>query len=121
MPTTDLDAFFAGRPEALKVFAKVRAILQQTGPVEIRVSKSEVAFRRRRGFAFVWVPGRYLRKPTAPVVLSIALAREDASPRFKQVVHPAPRIWMHHLEINDPAEIDAQVREWLHEAADAAS
>jgi NAD(P)-dependent dehydrogenase (short-subunit alcohol dehydrogenase family) len=40
--------------------------------------------------------------------------------RFKQVVHPAAGIWMHHLEIHDLAEIDEQVSTWLQEAADYA-
>jgi hypothetical protein len=50
------------------------------------------------------------------VVLSIALARQDGSARFKQVVHPAPNVWMHHLEVHTVADLDAEVAQWLHEA-----
>jgi len=82
--------FFAGHPEALAVFEKVRAVLDKVVPFEVRTTKSQVALRRRRGFAYIWIPGRYLRKPAAEVVLSIALGRHDDSPRFKQVAHPAP-------------------------------
>jgi uncharacterized protein DUF5655 len=113
--------FFAGHPDAHAVFEKVRAVLNQLGPLEVRASKSQVAFRRQRGFAFLWLPGRYLSTPTAEVVLSIALGRHDPSPRFKQVVHPAPTQWMHHLEIRDVDDIDDQVVGWLREAADRAS
>lgn len=116
----ETDEFFAGQPEARAVFDEVRTILDHLGPFEIRVTKSQVALRRRRGFAYVWIPGRYLRKPTAEVVVSIALPRHDGSPRFKQVVHPAARIWMHHLEVRGLHEIDEEVRRWLREAAEAA-
>jgi Domain of unknown function (DUF5655) len=113
--------FFAGHPDALAVFEKVRAVLGRLGPVEVRTSKSQVAFRRKRGFAFLWLPGRYLSKPTAEVVLSIGLGRHDPSARFKEVAHPAPAQWMHHLEIHDIGDIDDEVVGWLQEAADRAT
>lgn len=84
--------------------------------VEIRTSRSQIAFRRRRGFAYLWLPGRYLARPGADVVLAVVLDRRDESPRWKEVAHPAPTHWMHHLEVHDPAEIDEQVAGWLWEA-----
>ncbi|VXC23068.1 hypothetical protein ARTHRO9AX_220294 [Arthrobacter sp. 9AX] len=59
------------------------------GPVEVRVTKSQVSFRRRRGFAYVWRPGAYVRS-AVPVVLSLALPCEEASPLFKEIAHPPP-------------------------------
>lgn len=88
--------------------------------VTVRTSKSQVAFRRRRGFAYLWLPGMYLAKPSAEVVLSIALDRELASGRFKEVVHPSPRVWMHHLEIRSLDDLDDEVSGWLRSAYDAA-
>ena len=113
--------FFAGHPEARAVFEQLLAVLTRLGPVEVRTSKSQVAFRRQRGFAFLWLPGRYRSKPTAEVVLSIALGRHDPSARFKQVAHPARSQWMHHLEIRDVGDVDDEVVGWLREAADRAS
>ncbi|HZW43881.1 MAG TPA: DUF5655 domain-containing protein [Dermatophilaceae bacterium] len=114
------EEFFAGHDLALAVFEKVRSVVEQQGQVEIRTSKSQVAFRRRRGFAYLWLPGQYLARPDAEVVLSVALGRPDDSPRFKEVVHPAAAHWMHHLEINDWDEIDDEVTGWLREAFDRA-
>ena len=115
-PTTP-EEFFAGRALGLAVFERIRAALAVQGPVDVRVSRSQVAFRRRRGFAYLWAPGQYLAKPTVEVVLSIALGRADPSPRFKQVLRVAPIHWMHHLELHDLAEIDEEVVGWLLEAA----
>lgn len=95
------------------------SVLQGLGGCSIRVTRSQAAFRRRRGFAYLWLPGRYLRRPSAEVVLSVALRRRDPSPRWKEVAHPARAHWMHHL-VHDPADIDSEVAGWLREAAERA-
>jgi hypothetical protein len=112
------EEFFAGHPVALAAFLRVRSVLERLGPLDIRTTKSQVAFRRSRGFAYLWLPGQYLTDPTADVVLSIALGRHDPSPRFKEVAHPSPKHWMHHLEIDDPEDVDDEVVGWLREAAE---
>ena len=99
----------------------MHALLAGVPGLEIRTTRSQVAFRRRRGFAYLWLPGRYLARPGADVVLSVALDRRDESPRWKEVAHPAPAHWMHHLEVDDAAEIDEQVAGWLREACDRAA
>ncbi|MGE3856937.1 MAG: DUF5655 domain-containing protein [Dehalococcoidia bacterium] len=119
----DLDRFFDGRPEARALFDAVQARIAALGVdgVRLRVTKSQVAFSRRRGFAWAWTPDRYLRGRTAPLVLSIALGRRDGSARWKEVVQPAPARWMHHLELTDAAQLDVEVDAWLSEAAAGAA
>jgi hypothetical protein len=80
---------------------------------------SEAAFRRGVGFAYLWPSGRWLRNPTGKVVLSIALPRRDLSPRFKEVAHPAKRVWMHHLEVHRVEDLDHEVQARLREAYDS--
>lgn len=112
---------FTGHPVALAVLDRVRAVLDAAGPLEIRTTKSQVAFRRARAFAWLWRPGQYLDGAVAPVVLSFALGRHDPSPRMKEVVHPSPHHWMHHLELRGVDEVDDEVIGWLVEAAGRAS
>jgi hypothetical protein len=112
---------FAGHPLALEVLDAVRALLAPYGDVQVRTTKSQVAFRRQRGFAYLWLPGRYLTRPAADVVLSIVLDRRDESPRWKEVAHPSPAHWMHHLEVTDVADLDDEVAGWLREAAERAA
>ena len=102
------------------MYRKVRSCLDDLGPFEVRATKSQIAFRRRRGFAYLWLPGQYLKNPDAEVVLSVALGRHDRSDRFTEVVHPSTRHWMHHLEVHGPAEVDDEVITWLREAFDRA-
>lgn len=117
---TDPEEFFAGSPEGLASYDAVLSVLSGLGPLEVRTTRSQIAFRARRGFAYLWRPARYVRS-SFPAVLSIALRRELSSPRFKSVVHPAPSVWMHHLELSGPQDVDAEVTTWLAEAYAAAA
>jgi hypothetical protein len=97
-----LDEFFAGHADARRIFEAVAAAVSAMGPAEVRVvSKSQIAFRRRTGLAFFWMPGMYLRKGDVPLVLT---------------VEPAPGRFTHHLELHCPSEVDAAVCGWLREA-----
>lgn len=111
------DVFFEGAPVARLVFDRLRGLLEELGPCTVRITRSQVAFRRTRGFAYLWIPGQYLSRPQAPVVVSIALDHELVSPRFKEVVEPSPGHWMHHFEVHDPDDLDDEVVGWLTEAA----
>ncbi len=108
-------SFFAGHPLGLELFDEVRRSVEALGDASVRVTKSQIAFRRRTGFAFVWRPGQYVHSDV-PAVLSIPLRREVASERFKAVAHPAPRVWMHHLELREIGDVDDEVLSWLREA-----
>src|SRR5690606_16703811 len=55
--------FFAGRPLGLAAYERVLEAVAPDGPIDVRVSKSQVAFRRRQGFAYLWLPGLYLSRP----------------------------------------------------------
>lgn len=112
---SSIESFFQGSPEGLEICRVVREGISAIGEVGMTVTKSQIAFRHRRGFAYLWRPGQYVNSDV-PAVLSIALPRSVASDRFKEVVHPAPKVWMHHIELRKPSDVDHQVREWLTEA-----
>jgi hypothetical protein len=115
------DDYFARSPLGLAVYRHVARLLASSWPdISSRTTKSQVAFRRGRAFAFLWRPQQYLRSPTAEVVLSIALPQRIESDRFKEVVHPTASTWLHHLEIHAASDVDEEVSHWLNAAADAA-
>lgn len=114
------DAFLDGHTLARSVFEMVSETLAQFDDVAVRTTKSQIAFRRRRGFAYIWLPAMYLARPDAEVVLSIALDRQLACPRFKEIAHPSPGIWQHHLEVQEVDDLDDEVRGWLIAAYDCA-
>jgi hypothetical protein len=102
------------------VFETVSGMVTSFGDVTIEATKSQIAFKRRRGFAYIWLPGMYLARPQAELVVSIALDRAVGSPRFKEIAHPSAGIWQHHLEVRSIAEVDDEVRNWLRAAYDCA-
>lgn len=116
-----LEKLLAGHEDSRRILDALRAAVDALGPVEVRVTKSQVAFRRRRAFAWAWMPGVYLYGQVAPLVLTLSLRRRDRSPRWKEIVEPYPGRFTHHLELRSPAEIDDQVRDWLKEAWAAAA
>jgi hypothetical protein len=115
-----LNEFFEGFETSRPVFEAVRAAAEAAGASTLRATKSQIAFARRRPFAWAWVPGRYLGPGRAPLVLSVALGRRDEWPRWKRVVEPSPGRFMHHLELYQPREVDEEVRSRLREAWESA-
>ncbi len=107
------DEFLAGNAEAKALFEVVSQAILATGEASMHVSKSQIAFRRVRGFAWVWMPGMYLKRKVAPLVLTLALSERNASPRWKQVVESAPGRFVHHLELFSAADVDGEVRNWI--------
>jgi hypothetical protein len=101
------------------MFEQIARVIDGLGESEIRVSRSQISFRHVRTFALVWRPSMYIAGDV-PVVLSVATPTPLKSPRFKQVVHPAPATWMHHLELRDLSDIDEEVGGWLADAWRAA-
>lgn len=113
------DEFFSDNVLSKTLFEAVRREVESLGESSMRVTKSQIAFCRRRGFAWVWTPGQYLKGKTAPLVLTVSLRERDRSPRWKEIVEPYPGRFMHHLELHKIADIDEEVRGWLQAAWEA--
>jgi hypothetical protein len=116
-PSTPEDVF-AESPVGLTIFERLKELLADLG-VDILATTSQVALRRRTAFGYLWYPGRYVRSEV-PAVLSLALPDRLDSPRFKQVGNPSPQVWMHHLELAGPEDLDDEVLGWLRAAYAAA-
>jgi hypothetical protein len=111
-----VDDFFGGKEKSKQLFNKLNIVLDNIGVANMRVGKSQISFRRRRAFAWVWMPDKYLQGKYAPLVLSLSLQRRDPSPRWKEIVEPYPGRFTHHMEIYSTDDIDSQVRAWIEEA-----
>jgi hypothetical protein len=113
--------FFAGTALGAAVFGWTSGVVAGMGPAVVRLTATQVAFRHRIGFAWLWLPGAWLAHPEAEVVLSLALRHRLDSPRWKQVVEPYPGRWMHHLEVRDLAALDDELAGWVAAAYAAAA
>jgi hypothetical protein len=107
------EQFFGDQDDARQLYWAVRAVVDRLGGTDERVTKSQIAFRRRRTFAAVWIPGQYLANPPAPLVLTIFSPDLIESPRWREVTRPSPGHFTHHLTLHRPADVDAEVADWL--------
>ena len=117
---TIVKEFFAEREESRQIFEAVSDAIEAIGPAELRISKSQISFRRRKAFASVWMPSQYVSGKVAPLVLTLSFRNRSASPRWKEIVEPAPGRFTHHLELYSTGDIDDEVRAWLQDAWKAA-
>ncbi len=118
--SAEAEDFFATSALGLCAYRRVQGLLDALGPCELRVARTQVGWARRRGFAFLWMPGRWLRAPAAEIVLTISADRRFDSPRWKEVVEVRPGLFTHHLELRSVDDIDDEVAGWLAEAYRAA-
>ena len=116
LPLPTLDEFFADHADSRRLFDALLDVINSIEPADYKVTKSQIAFRRKKQFAWVWMPGKYLRGKTAPLVLSLSFPACDPSPRWKEVVEPAHGRFMHHLELNAVSDIDDEVARWVRSA-----
>ncbi len=114
-------AFFAEDDLGREVYNLVAARIHECGGAELRVARTQVGWARRRGFAFLWSPQRWLGDRAAPLVLSIGLLHRDTSPRWKEVVEIRPGLYNHHLEIHAVEDVDDEVLAWVGRAYDDAA
>jgi hypothetical protein len=113
------EEFFVPDKKAVSIYRALAQSLVGLEGVEVVASKSQVAFRARRGFAYAWSPKQYV-KSDVPVVVSIALGEELRSSRFKEVAHPSPSTWMHHLELRLVKDVDRELISWIRRAYEEA-
>jgi len=109
------EQFFGTDTKAVSIYRAVGRRLLRFDDVDVRVSKSQVAFRARRGFAFAWHPGDYVATDV-PFVLSLALPEPLDSHRVKEIAHPSPKTWMHHLELRLVKDVDRELLGWAERA-----
>ncbi|MBK8049569.1 MAG: hypothetical protein IPK16_22140 [Anaerolineales bacterium] len=112
----EVEAFFLGHVDSQAIFDVLHRLIDSIGPAEMRCTKSQVSFRRRKAFAWAWMPGQYRRGKNAPLVLTLSFRERNESPRWKSIVEPSSGGYTHHLELYSPDEIDGEVVNWLETA-----
>lgn len=117
----EAEALFADSALGLSAYRRVQELLDGLGESDLRVARTQVGWARRRGFAFLWKPGSWLRRPAAEVVLTISSDHRLDSPRWKEIVEVRPGLFTHHLELRSVDDIDSEVATWLADAYRAAA
>jgi hypothetical protein len=111
----NLDQFFERFVDSRDIFNALLPLIEQSGPVEMRITKSQIAFVDEKPFAWVWIPGRYLQGKSAQLVLTFSFPEVDRSPRWKEITEVGMK-FTHHLELSSNRDVDEEVRGWLERA-----
>lgn len=116
-----IEEFFGPYPKGLPLFRAVLKAVESFGPVEAAATKTQVSFRARTRFAWLWIPQMALKRGPPDVYLTFDLPRRVASPRIKQSVEARPGRWVHHMLLASPRAVDAEAKAWLREAYETAA
>lgn len=114
----DILFFFSAHLDALPLYELLEMqIMEQIPDVTVRVTKTQITFANRRGFAFVsFLP---VRRPQVRscITVSFGLGYRLQSPRIDAATEPYPNRWTHHVQVSTVGEIDGELMVWLREAA----
>ena len=112
--------FFNEHMDALTLYQRLEAlILEQIPDVRIKVSKTQIGFFNKRGFAFVSLnPCRRAKdRPETWVTVTFGLAFRVDGPRIDVATEPYPNRWTHHVTVSRAEDMDGQLLGWIREAA----
>ena len=115
----DILFFFRDQP-ALSLYEALEArILAVIPEVTIKVSKTQISFSNKYGFAFVsFIPCRKAaNRPESWITVSFGLDHQKKSARIDTATEPYPNRWTHHIMVGSVKEIDDELVDWICEAA----
>jgi len=118
---TDILFFFNDHMAALPLYARLEVqILEQIPDVKIKVSKTQISFSNKRGFAFVsFNPCRKVKeRPEVWMTVTFGLSYRKESHRIDVATEPYPNRWTHHVMVDSEDEINDELMGWIREAAE---
>ena len=116
--TADAGMFFDGHPEELALYEALFRRMDGAFPEgTVKVQKSQISFYGRHLFGAASLPIRRRKDwPERCLVVTVGLSHRLDSPRVAVAVEPYPNRWTHHVLIERPEQIDAELIGWLREA-----
>ena len=117
----DILFFFNDHMDASPLYERLEGlILEQIPDVKIKVSKTQISFSNKRGFAFVsFNPCRRAKeRPEVWMTVTFGLSYRKDSPRIDAATEPYPNRWTHHVMVGSEEEIDGELMGWIREAAE---
>ena len=117
----DILFFFNDYMDAFHLYERLEGlILKQIPNVRIKVSKTQISFSNKRGFAFVsFSPCRKAKeRPDVWMTVTFGLSYRKDSPRIDVATEPYPNRWTHHIMVGSEEEIDDELMGWIRESAE---
>ena len=112
--------FFDGHPAALPLYEKLKdGILAEVPESRIEVKKTQISFFTKHMFAAAsFTPVRKAKdRPDPFLTVTFGLPHRITANRIDAAVEPYPGRWTHHVMIGSAEDVDAELLEWIREAA----
>lgn len=112
--------FFNEHMDALPLYQRLEALIEeQILDVKIKVSKTQISFSNKRGFAVAsFLPVRKAKdRPKSFLTVTFGLPVRVDSPRVDAASEPYPNRWTHHVLVSSLEEIDEELMGWIKAAA----
>lgn len=116
----DILLFFNQHMDVLPMYEKLEhLILSRIPDVKIKVTKTQITFANKYGFAFVsFNPCRKAdERPAVWMTVSFGLSYRNDSPRVDIATEAYPGRWTHHVMVESPDKIDEELMSLIKEAA----
>ena len=117
----DILFFFNDHMDALPLYERLEGLILEHNPyVKNKVSKTQISFSNKRGFAFVsFNPCRKAKeRPNVWITVTFGLSYRKDSSRIDAATEPYPNRWTHHIMVGSEEEIDIELMGWICEAAE---
>ena len=84
------------------------------------IEETQITFANKQGVAFVSFNPcrRAAQRPKVWMTISFGLGYRKESPRIDVATEPYPGRWTHHVMVGSVEEIDEELMDWIHEAAE---
>ncbi len=112
-----VEKYFERMPGARKLFEALIRACDASGDGNYSVESSGIALGLPRHYGYAWLPIRAVPgRPAVYLVLTLRLDRRIDSPRFTEIVEIYPGRYAHHMILDRPAQLDAELMGWVREA-----
>lgn len=121
---TDTLLFFNEHEDAIPMYEKLEAlIMKQIPEAKIKVSKTQISFSNKRGFAIVSFNScrKVKDRPKVWMTVTFDLGYQKISHRIDVATEAHLNRWTHHVMVSGANDIDNELMSWICEAAEFAA
>lgn len=113
----DIAKFFHGRDVSLKLFKRLRKLIERKRSPKIEVSRTQISFGEDYKYIWVWLPQKWIKKRSKnSITLTIVTGKQMSSERIVESVQPRKGYWTHHIIIEDAKDIDKEIETLIQES-----
>ena len=113
----DIENFFYGRNASLKLFKRLRRLIERNCSPKIEVSKTQISFGEDYKYIWIWLPQTWIKKRSEnSITLTIVTGKKIISKKIQESVQPKKGYWTHHIIIENSKEIDKEIEKLIQES-----